>query len=146
MSTDKVAQKGDKVKIDYAGKLSDGTIFDESKNHGGPLEFVIGDKKLLPDFEDAAIGMKVGEEKTITIPSEKAYGQRKEELIQKVDRKNLPENMEPAVGQQLKAKQQNGDEIIVTVVGVEDDKVTIDINHPLAGQDLVFNITLVEIL
>ena len=149
MSDDKtnlVAKLEDSVKVNYIGKLEDGTIFDESKLHGGPLEFKIGEKKFLPEFEDAIIGMKVGEKKEVNIKAENAYGERKEELVQQVPRTQLPADLEPKVGQSLRAKRENGDEIIVTIIGVKDDEVTIDVNHPLAGKDLVFELELVEIV
>ena len=140
-----IAKKGDTVKINYVGKLEDGTIFDESKLHDGPLEFKVGDKKLLPEFENAVVGMTVGQTKTITIKSDDAYGARKEELVQKVNRNQLPADMEPKIGQQLRAKRDDDNEIIVTVVGIDETEITIDVTHPLAGKDLAFDIELLEI-
>lgn len=140
-----IAKEGSFVKVEYVGKLKDGTIFDESKNHGGPLEFVIGDKKLLPNFENSIIGMKQGEEKTITIESEKAYGPYRNELVQKVEKIKLPEDMNPEAGQLLRATQKDGSIIEVLVTEVGEKEITIDINHPLAGKDLIFEIKIVEV-
>ena len=145
MSENKVAKQGDSVTIKYVGKLEDGTVFDASEHHGNNLEFIIGEKKLLPEFENSIIGMEVGQTKTIEIKSENAYGQRKEELVQKIDKKQLPEGLDVKVGQKLRAKHDTGDEIVVDVIDVADDTITIDVNHPLAGKDLTFDITLEEI-
>lgn len=140
------AKLDDTVKVNYIGKLEDGKIFDESKLHGKPLEFKIGGKKLLPEFEDAIIGMKVGEKKEVNIKAENAYGEHKKELIQQVPRAQLPADLKPKVGQKLHAKSENGNVVIATIVNVKDDEITIDINHPLASKDLIFELELVEIV
>ena len=146
LSDKNTAKEFSKVKVDYVGKLKDGSIFDESKNHGGPLEFVIGSRKLLPDFENAIIGMKEGEEKTITIEAEKAYGQHKKDLVQKIEKARLPENIKPEAGQFLQATQKNGEVIEVLITEVGETDITIDVNHPLAGKDIIFDLKLVEIV
>lgn len=132
------------VKVHYTGTLEDGTIFDSSKERE-PLQFTMGQGQLIPGFEKAVLGMAVNESKTFTIPSDEAYGAKREELIQDIDKGVLPPDMEPAVGQQLVSTQPDGRELMVTVVGVSDDKVTIDANHPLAGKDLTFEIEVMEI-
>ena len=146
LSEKNIAKEFSKVKVDYVGKLKDGSIFDESKNHGGPLEFVIGSRKLLPDFENAIIGMKEGEEKTITIEAEKAYGQHKKELVQKIEKSRLPENIKPEAGQFLQATQKSGEVVEVLITEVGETDITIDVNHPLAGKDILFDLKLVEIV
>ncbi|MCB0262139.1 MAG: peptidylprolyl isomerase [Calditrichaeota bacterium] len=139
------AKTGDTVRVHYTGKLIDGSIFDSSVN-SEPMEFTIGDGRLIAGFDNAVNGMSIGQTKTINIPSDEAYGPRYDELVQIVDRSDLPEDMEPAIGQRLEAVQENGNVINVIVSQVEADKITIDANHPLAGEDLVFDLELVEIL
>lgn len=138
------AKTGDTVKVHYTGKLVNGTVFDSSENRE-PLEFTIGAGQLIPGFEQAVIGMAPGETHTVTIPADEAYGQYDSNLLQEVERTQLPEDLDPQVGQQLEAVQ--GDRrIIVTISAVSDNSVTVDANHPLAGEDLVFDIRLVEII
>lgn len=138
------AKEGDTVKVHYKGTLNDGTVFDESKEHG-VLEFQIGDEKVVPGFEEAIIGMSAGEKKTATVKAEKAYGIRNEKLIKTVDKKQVPENLELKVGQQIEVRQTHGGNFPVTVIDITESEVTLDANHPLAGEDLTFEIELVEI-
>lgn len=144
------AKKGDKVTVHYTGKLANGNVFDTSANRE-PIEFVIGENKLIPGFEEAVINMQPGEKTTITIPSEKAYGPHREELVITVDRKDVPANIKPEIGQvlQFQKKPENGEEkpvvIPFTVIAITDDKLKLDANHPLSGKDLIFEIELVEI-
>ena len=138
------AKQGDKVKVHYTGKLDDGTVFDSSKERE-PLEFAIGDKKVIPGFEEAVIGMNVGDKKTVKFETEKAYGPYRKELVMVVEKKQLPQDMKPEVGQQLQIKQEKNPPIIVTITKVSDNDVTLDANHPLAGKDLTFEVELVEI-
>ena len=138
------AKQGDKVKVHYTGKLDDGTVFDSSKERE-PLEFAIGDKKVIPGFEEAVIGMDIGEKKTVKLEAEKAYGPYRKELVMVVEKKQLPQDMKPEVGQQLQIKQEKNPPIIVTITKVSDNDVTLDANHPLAGKDLTFEVELVEI-
>ncbi len=139
------AQRGDTVQVHYTGKLEDGTVFDTSTNRD-PLQFTIGEGQIIPGFEQAVVGMNPGESKTVTIPMEQAYGPHREEMVLEVDRKQFPEHLNPEVGQQLQVRQQNGQTMIVTVVEVSDTNVTLDANHPLAGEDLTFDIHLVGIV
>ena len=138
------AKNGDTVKIHYTGTLEDGTVFDSSEGRD-PLEFDVGSGQLIPGFEAAVVGMTAGETSKISIVATEAYGPRREEMVMDVPRSQLPTDTEPKVGMQLQAGQ--GDEqFVVTVAAVQDDTVTLDANHPLAGKDLNFEITLVEIV
>lgn len=139
------AQRGDTVQVHYTGKLEDGTVFDTSTNRD-PLQFTIGEGQIIPGFEQAVVGMNPGESKTVTIPMDQAYGPHREEMVLEVDRKQFPEHLNPEVGQQLQVRQQNGQTMIVTVVEVSETNVTLDANHPLAGEDLTFDIHLVGIV
>lgn len=136
---------GDTVKVHYTGTLDDGTVFDTSVERE-PLEFTLGAGMLIPGFEEAVEGMQVGQSKTVTIPAEEAYGSHRDDLILVIERNQLPENMEPEVGQQLPMQQTNGGTMVVAVVtDVSETTITVDANHSLAGKDLTFEIKLVEI-
>jgi len=139
-----LAKTGDTVKVHYTGRLQDSTVFDTSVG-GEPLEFTLGQGQIIPGFEQAVIGMRVGESKTVTIPVDQAYGPRRDDMILKVERAELPENLEPEIGMQLQMNQGDGGIMIVTITDVSETTITIDANHPLAGQDLTFDIELVEI-
>lgn len=139
------AKIGDTVKVHYTGKLDDGTIFDSSANRD-PLQFTIGESRIIPGFEQAVIGMNPGESKTTKIPADKAYGPRHKEMVVVVGREQIPADLEPEVGQQLQIRQPDGRAIVVTVTDVSNSSVTLDANHPLAGKDLTFDIQLVEIV
>ena len=138
---------GDTVKVHYTGTLTeDGTVFDSSRERE-PLEFTLGEGKLIPGFEQAVIGMEVGDDTTVEIESDDAYGQRREDLELEVAKSDLPDNIDPQVGMQLQMQQQeNGQAIPVQITAVEDDYVKLDANHPLAGKDLTFDIELVEVV
>ncbi len=138
------AKNGDTVKIHYTGTLENGEEFDSSKDHE-PLEFVLGEGNVIPGFENGVIGMEEGDSKNITIPPEEAYGIINNELIVGVTRSEFPENITPSVGLQLQMMQQNGNPINVIVTALDDNNVTLDANHPLAGKTLIFDIKLVEI-
>jgi len=139
------AKTGDTVKVHYTGKLDDDTVFDTSSGRE-PLEFKIGEGKVIPDFEQAVLGMNPGDTKNIHIPSERAYGPHHKEMVMEVDRGEFPEDLKPEVNQRLQVRQQNGDVFAVTVTDVSESKVTLDGNHPLAGKDLNFDIQLSEIV
>jgi peptidylprolyl isomerase len=138
------AQNGDTVKVHYTGKLSDDTVFDSSESRD-PLEFTIGSGQIIPGFEQAVIGMQPGESKTATIPADQAYGPYQEDLLIEVERSQFPADVTPEVGQQFQIRQADGQATVVTVADVSGPQVTLDANHPLAGQDLTFDIELVEI-
>ena len=138
------AKSGDKVRIHYTGKLDDGTQFDSSEGRD-PLEFDLGSGGVIPGFDSAVDGMAVGENKSVKIESEEAYGPRHEELIQDLPKSELPDDMELSVGLQLQAQNPEGQVMRFMITAVTGDIITVDGNHPLAGQALNFDIELVEI-
>jgi peptidylprolyl isomerase len=138
------AKHGDTVKVHYTGKLEDGTVFDTSTERE-PLEFTIGEGSIIPGFEKAVVGMDKGQSKTEVIPTEQAYGPYQEEMVVTIDRKQMPAEIAPEIGQQLNIQQPNGQVLPVIITDVSDATVTLDANHPLAGEDLTFDIQLVEI-
>ena len=138
------AKHGDTVKAHYTGRLVNGEVFDTSKE-GQPLEFTIGKGDVIPGFEKGVIGIEVGRTKTITVPPEEAFGQRSEELIVDVEKTALPEHIKPAIGEQLQIRQKDGNLIKATIKDMNEDTVTLDANHPLAGMELIFNILLVAV-
>lgn len=138
-------ENGNKVKIDYEGKLEDGTVFDASAKHGAPLEFEVGSGRVIPGFDAAVLGMNVGEEKEVTIPPADAYGDYNAELSQQVPRDQLPQDQTPEVGMILMLHLQNGAQFPAKILEVTDEHVKIDMNHPLAGKTLIFKIKLVEV-
>ncbi|MEJ2705339.1 MAG: peptidylprolyl isomerase [Sedimentisphaerales bacterium] len=138
------AKTGDKVKINLTGRLEDGSVF-LNTGEGKPLEFKIGEGKILPGIEHAVEGMNVGESKSVNVPPEQGFGQRRQELIEKVGRDKFPDNIEPAVGKKLQVPQQQGQPMEVTIVDVSDESVTLDANHPLAGKELAFDLELLEV-
>jgi peptidylprolyl isomerase len=138
------AQNGNTVKIHYTGKLENGEVFDSSEGHE-PLEFTIGKGQMIPGFEAAVIGMETGEaKKAAKIPADQAYAYY-EELVVEIPRDQFPEYITPEIGQQLQAQQQDGQIMVVKVVDFNDTTVTLDGNHPLAGQDLYFDLEVVEV-
>ncbi len=139
------AKEGDTVRVQYTGKLEDGTVFDSS-DESSPLEFTIGSGQIIPGFEQAIVGMEPGETKTATIRPEEAYGQRRDDMMLTIDRGQFPEDIEPEPGQHLQVQQPDGRAAIVTVSEVSESAVTLDANHPLAGQPLTFDIRLVDIV
>ena len=139
------AKQGDTVKVHYTGKLGDGTVFDTSADRE-PLEFTVGAGAVIPGFELAVIGLQQGESRETTIDADNAYGPRNGDLVTEVKREQLPQDLEVSVGQQLQVGMANGQNAVVLVTDVSDASITIDANHPLAGQDLTFSIELVEIL
>ena len=139
------AKNGDTVKIHYTGRLQDGTVFDSSSNRD-PLKFNIGSGQVIPGFEEAVTGMTVGEKKTAQVPCDKAYGKRNPSLVMTVDRQHVPAEIDPEVGQRLQVGGPGGELLAVTVIEVNDANITLDANPPLAGEDLTFDIELVEIV
>lgn len=146
------AKKGDRVKVHYTGRLDDGSVFDSSECFeeecgcaSGPLEFTIGEGRVIPGFEEAVISMEIGESRTVHIPVDDAYGPRMEEMVATLDRSEIPADIAPQVGQQLEVTIQDGHSIPVLVTEVTEASVTLDANHPLAGQSLNFDIRLLEI-
>ena len=137
--------KGNLVKIEYTGKLADGTVFDASQNHGRPLEFEVGSGMVIKGFDQAVEGMELNEEKTVIIPAEDAYGEARPEMMQEVPRDKLPKEPEPKEGMMLAIGTPDGRQIPAKITKVDEDKVTIDLNHPLAGKELTFEIKVVGI-
>lgn len=138
------AGEGDTVTVDYTGKLEDGTVFDTSEDRG-PISFTIGDDEVIPGFQDAVVGMEAGETSTATLPPEEAYGSRSDEMIFSVQRSELPEDLDPEVGDRLEVQSREGQTFPAVVAEVEGQSVTIDANHPLAGEELTFEIELKSI-
>ena len=132
------------IKVNYTGKLSNGQVFDTSEGKE-PIEFVLGQGRLIPGFEKGLIDMKLNEKKTIEIAKDQAYGDVNDNLIQEVKKTDLPQDMEPKVGMGLVSKSPDGQEINLMVVEVKEESIVIDGNHPLAGYDLVFDVEVVEI-
>ena len=135
------AKKGDTVKVEYKGKLGDGTVVSRTPD-GESLEFTIGDGQMMPGFEKAVIGMSPGESKTAQIKAKDGFGLYNNDLVLTVDRKEWPEDIEPRLGEQLELEREDGHTIIAVIKGITDDEVTLDANHPLAGEDLTFDIEL----
>jgi peptidylprolyl isomerase len=137
-------KKGDKVNVHYHGKLTDGTTFDSSEGRE-PLQFTAGSGQVIKGFDDAVIDMKTGDKKTVTIPVENAYGERNDDMVMEYPISDFPADMTPTVGMELQMGDNEGNVFQVIVIGVDDNLVVLDANHPLAGQDLIFDIELVSI-
>jgi peptidylprolyl isomerase len=136
------AKRGDTVHVHYKGSLEDGSVFDSSEG-GDPLEFTIGAGEVIPGFEDAVLGMNAGDRKRETILAERAYGERQNELIFKVDRGQIPPGTEVELGDMLRIGFPDGQNASVQVIELDDRSVTLDANHPLAGKTLIFDLELV---
>jgi FKBP-type peptidyl-prolyl cis-trans isomerase 2 len=137
-------KKGDKIKVHYHGKLTNGETFDSS-NGKQPLAFEVGTNQVIKGFEEGVMGMVVGDKKTINIPYNEAYGARNPEMVIEMPKDRFPEGMEIEIGMPLMMKDNQGNEFQVVIAEVKDDVVLLDANHPLAGQDLVFDLELMEI-
>jgi peptidylprolyl isomerase len=137
-------KNGNTVQVNYTGKLADGTVFDTSVGRT-PLEFTLGKGEIIPGFEKAVLGMKVGEKKTVNIPANEAYGPRRDDLIFEIPRGELRSGVTPQVGMQLQQTGDDGSVIVATITKVSDTTITLDANPPLAGKDLTFEIELVKI-
>ncbi len=139
------AKQGDTVRVHYTGRLGSGEVFDTSQERD-PLEFTIGSGEVIPGFEIAVEGMNVGEQKTVVLAPENAYGEHNETMVQRVSRADMPPEIKIEVGMMLQAMQSNNQPIVLTVTDIDDESVTLDANHPLAGKELTFDIQLVEIV
>ena len=139
------AKKGDTVKIEYTGKLDDGTVFDSSEGRE-PISFELGAGNVIPGFDTAVDGMELGEEKTVNIKPEDAYGEWQQENIIEVPKSSMDADFKPEVGQHVYLKRNDGATLAVTVTKIEEETLTLDANHPLAGQALNFDLKLVEIV
>ena len=140
-----VLNDGDKVTVEYEGKLDSGEVFDSTEKSGKPLIFVIGARQVIPGFEKQVKGMKKGDEKEFKLKSEDAYGEKKEEMMKKVPKSSLPEGQEPQKGMMLALKSQDGRQFPARITEVDKESITIDLNHPLAGQNLNFKVKIVEV-
>ena len=138
------AKVGDKVEVHYKGFLDDGTVFDTSLDRD-PLSFKLGEKRVIAGFEDAVIDMIEGDKKTVAIPPEDAYGMPRKELVLTLKKSELPKDISPEVGMKLKMRGQENDNLVVSITEITEDTITIDGNHPLAGENLNFEIELVKI-
>jgi peptidylprolyl isomerase len=136
------AKDGDRVRVHYTGRLEDGQVFDSSRG-GEPLEFTVGAGEVIPGFDEAVRGMAVGETKTVEIETEDAYGPRRDGLVATIERERAQFPVEPQVGMSLALPLQDGNQIEVVVTEVTPEHVTIDGNHPLAGEKLIFDLELV---
>ena len=137
------AKAGDTVRIHYTGTLSDGTVFDSSSGRD-PLEFTLGAGQVIPGVDTAVSGMEVGASRKVTIPADEAYGPRRDDMILAIPRDQVPPHINPEVGEQLQVGQ-GQEQFLVTVARVDEREVVLDGNHPLAGEDLTFELELVEI-
>jgi peptidylprolyl isomerase len=139
------ARHGDTVRVQYRGKLQDGSVFDAS--HRKPLQFTIGGGQVIPGLEEAVLGMRPGDSKTTELPAEKAFGSYQEEMVVVISKSQLARwSREPEVGERVQIAPPDGPPIDVTVIEVTESEVTVDANHPLAGEDLIFDITLLDIV
>lgn len=153
-----VVKQGDKVRINYTGTLEDGTVFDstiqeegccdddECGCESGPLELTIGQEEFFAQIEEGLIGMAPGESKTVVIPAEEAFGEYDEEEVFTISKEQLDGDFQPEVGMELELTGDDDEPVEVTVVEVGTDTITVDANHPLAGEDITYTFELLEIL
>ena len=139
------AKMGDTVRVHYRGSLKDGSVFDESEGRH-PLELKVGSGQVIPGFEQALVGMWPGDIRTINIPAAEAYGLHQAEMVVTIPRDGLPADVQPQIGEELQVNQDDDNPLIVRVAGLTDTTITLDGNHPLAGEDLTFRIELVKIV
>lgn len=149
------AQPGDKVRIHYTGTLEDGTLFDTTYEiddcedddcgcgESGPLELVIGAGEFFPGVESALVGMSVGDKKTVTLDADDAFGEYDDEQVMSLPRSEFPDDLDPKVGDTLELTDDDGEGLVVTVTDVADGEVILDANHPLAGEELTFEVELI---
>jgi peptidylprolyl isomerase len=138
-------KSGDKVRVHYHGKLRSGETFDSSQGRE-PLEFTVGSGQVIKGFDNGVMGMQVGDKKTVEIPVDDAYGQKSEEMIVEFPRNQFPPDLDPQIGMQLMMNNGSGQSFPVSVTEVKEESVILDANHPLAGEELIFDIELVEIV
>lgn len=138
------AEKGDTVAVHYTGKLDNGEVFDSSQGRE-PLEFEVGGGQVIPGFDRAVDGLEVGASREIRIEPEEAYGEPRDDLLVDVDRSQFPDEGEPQVGQQVQVQVAPGENRVATIREIADESIQLDLNHPLAGKPLTFDVELVEI-
>ncbi len=139
-------KQGDRIKVDYVGTLEDGFEFDNSEKHGAPLEFTVGEGEVIKGFDEAIIGMEIGEEKTINLKPSEAYGEADPHLVIKVPKDKLPTDMKLEKGMMLGVSLPTGQQMPATIVDIAETEVTIDFNPPLAGKTLNFKLKIIEIM
>ena len=135
---------GDKVNVHYHGKLTDGTTFDSSEGRA-PLSFTAGSGQVIVGFDNAVIGMNIGDKKTVQIPVAEAYGDRDDNMVIELPLSEFPADQAPEVGMELQMSNNQGNLFNVVITEIKDDTMVLDANHPLAGMDLIFDIELVSI-
>lgn len=140
-----IVQEGDTITVEYEGRLEDGTVFDSSDKHEEPLQFTVGEGKIIKGFDQAVVGMKVGEEKEVTVPPEQAYGKHNPELVRDLPRNVFPEDQEIQRGMVFMMSLPDGRQVPVRIAEVADETVKVDLNSPLAGKTLTFSIKIVSI-
>ena len=140
------AKRGDMIRVHYHGTLEDGTVFSSTYQEKEPFEFAVGKGSVLPGFEQAVIGMNVGDTRSISIPPEQAYGQHKKEFVFMMNRAQAPAGLNLEVGKRLQIRTNQGKTTIATITAITEDSVILDANDPLAGKTLKFEIELIEIL
>lgn len=138
-------KEGDTITVEYEGRLEDGTVFDSSDKHEEPLQFTVGEGKIIKGFDQAVLGMKVGEEKEVTVPPEQAYGQHNPELVRDLPRNVFPEDQEIQRGMVFMMSLPDGRQVPVRIAEVGEEQVKVDLNSPLAGKTLKFTIKIVSI-
>ncbi|MGI3183664.1 FKBP-type peptidyl-prolyl cis-trans isomerase [Nioella aestuarii] len=138
------ATSGSKVAFHYTGTLTDGSVFDSSEGRD-PLSFTMGQGQIIPGLEKAFDGLKVGDEKTVTVPAAEAYGEHNPQAVQQIPRDQIPENIPTEVGTQLQMQAPNGQAIPVVIAEATDEHITLDANHPLAGKDLTFAVKVMSV-
>lgn len=138
-------KSGDKIKVHYHGRLTNGETFDKSEGRE-PLEFEVGSGMVIKGFDDGVTGMAVGDKKTINIPADEAYGPKNPDMIIDMPKDRFPKDMELEVGMPLSMSDGQGQQFQVVVAEVQDEVIILDANHPLAGEDLIFDLELVEII
>ncbi|MBU2637860.1 MAG: peptidylprolyl isomerase [Nanoarchaeota archaeon] len=136
-------KKGDKIKVEYTGKLENGTVFDSSEGKA-PLEFTVGSGQIIKGFDEGVVGMNKDEEKELKIEAKDAYGEARPELMKKVPKEHLPKDQEPKPGMMLMIATPDGKQFPAKIAEVNDKEITLDLNHPLAGKTLVFKVKIVE--
>ncbi len=141
-----VVKKGDTVKVEYIGKLEDGTVIDSSDQHDKPLEFTAGEGQLIKGFDDAVMGMEEGEEKEVTITPDEGYGDHNPELVRDMPRNIFPEDQKLEKNMVYILNLPDGRKIPVRISDFSEESVTVDLNPPLAGKTLIFKIKLLEII
>ncbi len=142
--TQRTAQAGDSVLVHYTGKFKDGNVFDSTEGRE-PIRFTVGSGELISGFDRGVVGMAVGEKKSVQMESQEAYGDYRDDLVFKVKREELGPEIDPEEGMVLRMRDANGNSMPARIIEVAAEEVTIDANHPLAGQEITFELELMEL-